>query len=135
LRLAQLLLHLQQLVAHFLDAAVEAADLLFELADPRIHCLGENDIAGFDMPALGVKEAVRQCRKRRCADRSDRACYRCETENACRDKFLHLSLSCWSCFTPKRGAQEFSKYTQKATEFGQSVLKKERRPRGRLSPI
>jgi hypothetical protein len=32
----------------------------------------------------------------------------------------------------KRAAEEFSKCFQKATEFGQSMLKKERRPRGRL---
>src|SRR5690606_198826 len=31
-------------------------------------------------------------------------------------------------------AQEFSICSQKATEFGQSVLKKERRPFGRLAP-
>src|SRR5690606_31008030 len=35
----------------------------------------------------------------------------------------------------RSAAEEFSKYTQKATEFGQNVLKKERRPRGRLSHL
>ena len=44
LHLAHLLLHLQQLEAEFLDAAIEPTDLLLELADPvdRISGLSQN---------------------------------------------------------------------------------------------
>src|SRR5690606_20460660 len=84
LGLSKLLLHLQQLEAHFLDAAVELPDLLFHLlnADRGVIALREHErrLRGLTVPV----EKFRQRKRPRRA-----ACHH-EPQHCCQDKFHHV---------------------------------------------
>jgi hypothetical protein len=129
--LRNVLLHLQELKAHFLDPAVQLAHLLFELLQTHFSAVAACTLTTGAVPRLsaGLSPICSRIDRRRI--RRLLGSGQCsEAQHACHDKFLHMVRPVPVILRASMARTgDFSNCFQKATESGQSVVKKKRRPR------